>query len=282
LPISSTYKLLALDLDGTLLRRDGTLHERDRWSIARLQEGGVRVTIATGRLYSGSRVAAEAARIEGPIACVDGSHIVDARDSKELFHAALAGQHAVSLRKVLERHATASFIFAQDSIVHDAMGAPFSGYVRTWSPNINVVERVTDHPYWEHERGIMAVVAIGSAAHVHAAAEELLSELAGAAFVVRFAVHRTGDTHAMVVRAAGPTKGTAITWLAEHHGCAPAEVVAVGDWLNDVPMFQVAGRSFAMSRAPEAVKRVATDLLDADGAEEAGVSQAIERAWGTL
>ncbi|UQA61575.1 HAD hydrolase family protein [Polyangium aurulentum] len=276
------YKLLALDLDGTLLRRDGTLHERDRWAIARLQSAGVRVTIATGRLYSGSRAAAEAARIEGPIACVDGSHIVDARDHSEISHVGLVGEHALALRRVLERHATASFMFAHDSIVHDEAGEPFSGYVRTWSPNISVVDRVTSHPYWEHERGILAVVGIGSEAHVKAAAEELQSELADAAFVIRFAVHRTGDMHAMVVRANGPTKGTAVAWLAEHYGCTPADVVAVGDWLNDVPMFKVAGRSFAMVRAPEAVKQAATDLLDADGAEEAGVAQAIERAWGTL
>jgi hypothetical protein len=276
------YKLLALDLDGTLLRRDGTLHERDRWAIARLQSAGVRVTIATGRLYSGSRAAAQAARIEGPIACVDGSHIVDARDHSEIFHAGLVGEHALALRRVLERHATASFMFAHDSIVHDEAGEPFSGYVRTWSPNISVVERVTSHPYWEHERGILAVVGIGTEAHVQAAAEELQSELADAAFVIRFALRRAGDMHAMVVRAKGPTKGTAVAWLAEHYGCTPADVVAVGDWLNDVPMFKVAGRSFAMVRAPEAVKQAATDLLDADGAEEAGVAQAIERAWGTL
>ncbi|HMY16605.1 MAG TPA: HAD hydrolase family protein, partial [Polyangium sp.] len=155
------YKILALDLDGTLLRPDGSLHDRDRWAINQIQSAGVHVTICTGRLYSGSRDAAVAARIEGPIACVDGSHIVNTKDGNEHLHITLAGDHATTLRRIVERHSVASFVFAQDAIVHDAEGEPWAPYVRTWSPNISVVDRVTSHPAWEHERGVHAVVAIG-------------------------------------------------------------------------------------------------------------------------
>ena len=84
----------------------------------------------------------------------------------------------------------------------------------------------------------------------------------------------------MLVRAAGPTKGTAVEWLARHHGCSVAEVVAVGDWLNDLPMFKVAGRSFAMHGAPAAVRNAASDGLDAVGGEGRGVAEAIAKAWG--
>lgn len=276
------YKLLALDLDGTLLRHDGTLHERDRWAIKQIQNAGVHVTICTGRLYSGSRDAATAARIEGPIACVDGSHIVNTKDDKEHVHITLAGDHATTLRRIVEKHSVASFVFAQDAIVHDDQGKPWAPYVSTWSPNIKVVDRVTSHPSWEHERGVHAVVAIGPKEHVERAATELHGELGAEAVVIRFAVHRRGDTHAMIVRRAGTSKGTAITWLAQHHGCSTNEIVAVGDWLNDVPMFNVAGRSFVMASAPSAVKEAATDALDAYSAEDAGVAEAIERAWGRL
>jgi Cof subfamily protein (haloacid dehalogenase superfamily) len=277
-----TYKLLALDLDGTLLRRDGTLHERDRWAIKQIQTAGVEVTICTGRLYSGSRDAAVAARIEGPIACVDGSHIVSAKDDTEHFHATLAGDHATTLRRIVERYPVASFVFAQDAIVHDAVGEPWAPYVRTWSPNVTVVERVTTHPAWEHERGLHAVVAIGQKDHVERAAIELAGELGAAAFVIHFAVNRRSDIHAMIIRRAGTSKGTAISWLAQHHGCRVEDVVVVGDWLNDVPMFNVAGRSFVMASAPPVVKEAATDALRAYSAEDAGVAEAIERAWGTL
>jgi hypothetical protein len=83
----------------------------------------------------------------------------------------------------------------------------------------------------------------------------------------------------MIVRAAGPTKGTAVAWLAEYHGCLPEEVVAVGDWLNDIPMFEVAGRSFAMGQSPKELKDCATDELRADSEVGGGVAEAVRRAW---
>lgn len=238
------------------------------------------VTIVTGRLYSGSREAARTARLLGPIACVDGSHIVHTDGDRELFHRSIAGAHAATLRSVLGKHRTASFLFAHDAIVHDGLGAPFAGYVRTWSPNIAVVEEVGAHPYWDHERGLLAVVAVGQEEPIEEAAAELRSLLAGAAMVVSFSVSRFTGIAALIVRAHGPTKGTAVAWLAEHHGCTPAEVVAVGDWLNDVPMFETAGRSFVMAQAPEAVKRAATDQLEASVETGGGVAEAIAIAWG--
>ena len=271
-------KLLAVDVDGTLLRRDGSIHPEDDAAIQRLRGAGVPVTIVTGRLYSGTRGVAELLRLSGPIACVDGSHIVDLAGDRELFVHAITGDGAVRVRDTLTRHALPSFLFAHDTIVHDAEGADFAPYVRTWSPRVDVVARVADHPFWEHVRGIMAVVVVGPEAPVRAAAEELRAQLAQVARVLTFPVPRL-DRHAMVIRAEGPTKGTAVAWLAEHHGCTVDEVVVVGDWLNDLPMFEVAGRSFVMGQAPRAVKDKATDELVADCVGGGGIAEAIRRAW---
>ena len=274
------HRLLAVDLDGTLLRPDGVVHEADRAAITRLRASGVPTTIVTGRMFSGSRPAAHAAGILGPIACVDGSHIVDVATGGAMRCEVLVAEHALELRGVLDRHGPASFVFARETIVHDEAGDAFVPYVRTWSPNVDRVGRVTDHPCWEHEDGILAVVALGPEAAVLAAVDELRERLPHAAFVVSFAIGRMPGLHAMLVRAAGATKGTAVEWLAAHHGITPAEVVVVGDWLNDVPMFEVAGRSFAMGQAPEHVKAKATDRLAETAHEGGGVAQAIARIWG--
>ena len=110
---------------------------------------------------------------------------------------------------MLERHGPASFLFAHDTIVHDAKGAPYAAYVSTWSPRLSVVARVIDHPYWEHERGLSAVVALASERDIRAAAAEVGDRLGHAAHVIFFPVHRV-DLFAMVIRAAGTTKGTAV------------------------------------------------------------------------
>jgi len=142
-----------------------------------------------------------------------------------------------------------------------------------------VVDRVADHAFWAHERGVVAVVALGAEAEILAAVAEIQALLGHAATVVAFPVARVAK-YALMARAAGPTKGTAVEWLARHHGCAVADVVAVGDWINDVPMFRVAGRSFVMNQAPAAVKACATDELAADVSEGGGIAEAIRRAWG--
>lgn len=273
-------KLLAIDLDGTLLGRDGIPHEADRAALARLFDAGIPATIITGRLYSGTRHVARAVGIEGPIACVDGSHIVDTRSEGSLFSRAIRGDDAVSLRDIVASHDAASFLFAQDIIVHDDRGAPFVQYVRTWSPVVAEVERVADHPHWEHEEGVHAVVSVGPTAQILACAASLRETLAHAAIVIDFPVARLVGAHALVARASGATKGTAVEWLARHHGCAPSEVVAVGDWINDVPMFRVAGRSFVMGQAPDAVKDAATDRLAETVFTGGGVAAAIRTIWG--
>ncbi len=277
-----SYKLLALDVDGTLLRRDGTVSPDDLAAIRRLRASGIPVTIATGRMYSGTSAIARSVGILGPIACVDGSHIVDLTGDVALLRATICGPNAALLRDVMARHVAASFLFAQDTIVHDPEGEPFAPYVRTWSPRIEVVPRVTEHPFWQHPEGLMAVVALGAETRILAAVEELEACLGHAANVVSFPVHRVGGggMFAMMVRAAGTTKGTAIEWLAKHHGCTPGEVVVVGDWLNDVPMFGVAGRSFVMGQAPPEVKARATDELASSCYAGGGVAEAVRRTWG--
>lgn len=277
-----TYKLLVVDLDGTLLRRDGAIDESDREAIGRLKAAGIPSTIATGRLYSGTRHIARLASITGPVACVDGSHIVDACDDRGLFSRCLAGEQALAVRGILERREAVGFLFAQDSVVYDPRGEPFINYVRSWSTNVSSVDRVTEHPFWEHEAGIHAVVAVGTEDQIRGSADEVQRAMPDAAFVFWFPVERRANLFAMIVRAAGSSKGTAVEWLSAHYGCDPSEVVAVGDWLNDVPMFMRAGRSFVMAQAPTHVKAAATDQLEAHASRGGGIAEAIRRAWGKL
>jgi len=79
-----TYRLLAVDLDGTLLRADHRVDDRDIAAIRDLQRAGVTVTIVTGRLHTGASDAARACDIRGAIACVEGSHLVEDRKSTRL------------------------------------------------------------------------------------------------------------------------------------------------------------------------------------------------------
>jgi hydroxymethylpyrimidine pyrophosphatase-like HAD family hydrolase len=130
--------------------------------------------------------------------------------------------------------------------------------------------------------GVTAVVALGTRDQVSKAVAELGRDLPTAVLCAMFPVRRGMHvgTWAMVVRAAGTTKGTAIRWIAEHEQVTLEETVCVGDWMNDVPMFEVAGRSFAMGQAPDEVKAKASDVLPQTVEGGGGVAYAIELAFG--
>jgi len=278
--MTSRYKLLAVDLDGTLLDVRGEPHEADVRAIRALEQTGVAITIITGRLYSGTRRAAAALEIAGPVACVDGSHVVDAASHTTLFHRGIHGDPARKLRDSIARRGPAAFVFARDAVVHDEAGKPYIEYVTTWSNELTVVDSVVGHDAWEHDEGVTAVVAVGSMQQIIGAAEDIARELPGAAFVATFPTRRIEGAWGMVVRASGGDKGSALAWMASHYEVEIAETVAVGDWLNDVPMLAAAGRSFAMGQAPEPVRKVATDVLDETAMEGGGIARAIERAFG--
>jgi Cof subfamily protein (haloacid dehalogenase superfamily) len=282
--VSGPYKLLAIDLDGTLLDHAGEAKDEDVAAIKKLKARGVKVTILTGRLFSGTRPSAELLGIDGPVGCADGSHVVNVRGSKTLLHHGIRGRAADRLRDSVDRNDLVAFLFAEDSIVHDERGADYLPYVRTWSTDLRYAHRVTEHELWDSKDGMTAVVALGREAAIGRTVADIQRDETEAMQVAMFPFRRDPDKSrehwGMVARAAGGTKGTALAWMAAHYGIAVRETVCVGDWLNDLPMLQAAGRSFAMGQAPDEVKKAATDVLERDIASGGGIAEAIERAFG--
>lgn len=275
-----SFRLLAVDLDGTLVDAAGVVHAEDKLAISALAKKGVPTTIITGRLYSGTRHIAREIGASDALGCVDGCHLVHGASGKELHHGGLGGTGADRVRQLLARRGVTSFVFSNDRIYHDEGGVAYLDYVRTWSVDHEQVESVTDERHWENARGVTALVCIGNEATIRSVENEIRTSLGHAVYAIAFPIRRAASSPGwgMVVRAAGYSKGTALVWLAAHYGVAASEVVAVGDWFNDVPMFEVAGRSFVMGQAPDDVKATASDCLRADSSTGGGIAEAALRA----
>lgn len=278
------YKLLAIDLDGTLLDHAGEANDEDVSAIKKLKARGIKVTILTGRLFSGTRPSAELLGIDGPVGCADGSHVVQVKGNKTLLHHGIRGRAADRLRESLDRNDLVAFLLAEDAIVHDERGADYLPYVRTWSTDLRYAHRVTEHALWDSKDGMTAVVALGREASIGRTVADIQRDETEAMQVAMFPFRRDPDKSrehwGMVARAAGGTKGTALAWMAAHYGISVAETVCVGDWLNDLPMLSTAGRSFAMGQSPDEVKKAATDVLQRSIATGGGIAEAIDRAFG--
>ncbi len=240
------------------------------------------MSIVTGRLYSGPRAVAGLLGLRGTVACADGSHLVHTSDHTTLLHHGVKGPSAKRLRDSLARAAMTTFVFAADAIGYDPAGAPFLSYLATWSNDLRLASNVFADDLWNSAEGITGAVALGSAEQIATAVAEIERDLAGIVLITSFPMRRGvhAGLWALIVRAAAGTKGTAVRWIAEHERIALGDTVCVGDWINDVPMFEAAGRSFAMGHAPDEVKAKATDVLPETVGAGGGVARAIEVAFG--
>lgn len=248
----------------------------DRAAIADLKQRGVVVSICTGRMYSGSRAIARELGIDGPIGCIDGAHIVRVADDRSLDARYIDAGAAEALLGVAADHDLISFVFAEDQIFHDPAGEPYLAYVRTWSERSSAVEDVLSGRRWRSSGALAAFVGLGTEDKIARASAALACTSLSA---VSWPVLRDGyaGMWGLLVRSSDVTKATALEWIARHHDVTLADVVAVGDWVNDVPMLRAAGRSFATAHAPDEVKQSATDVLEAPRSGGA-VAEAAARA----
>jgi Cof subfamily protein (haloacid dehalogenase superfamily) len=284
LPAASLKRptFVAIDLDGTLLDVRGRPHESDLRALRAALGAGVRVSIITGRLYSGTRPTAELLGLWGTVACADGSHLVDTRHHRTLLHLGIRGNDARLLRDSLAAAGVTTFVFAEDAIGLDARGTPYAEYVTTWSRDLRPSSDVFRHALWDAHDGITAVVALGTAEQITEVADMIARVLSSAAVVAKFAIRREAHRGmwAIIVRAAGGTKGSALRWIADREQVDLKDTVCVGDWINDIAMFELAGRSFAMGHAPPEVKARATDVLAETVENGGGIARAIAEAFG--
>ncbi len=270
-------RLLALDLDGTLLRRDHSVSPKDHGAIREAIRSGVHVAICTGRVSTGAVETARALGLETTMICADGGVLACPTTAAKRWQSPIRLEAAVHAAIVADASEMASFVFLHHEIHADARGERWLEYVRTWTPHVHVHDRLSEVEHWRSHEDVAVVLAIGERAHVEANAAVLRAERGADLSLATWRAGSSGEQWALMARPAGVDKGTGLAQLAAQLGVARADVCAVGDWYNDVPMFAWAGRSFVMGQSLDDVKQHATDRLVATSDTGGGVAEAIER-----
>lgn len=255
----------------------------DRRAIRELEQRGIPVTLCTGRMFSGTQPIALELGLDAPLACVDGSHVAASITGKDLACATLDAEALALLFGILVEHGAAPFAFSSEHMFHDDAGHPYLSYVKYWSRRMRLVPDLLSKAGWSADQAVPAVLAIASQERIREAELALKTRGASSLQCVSFeSLNLTDDQGrrpwALLVRAAGYDKGTAVKWLARHYNVELDEIVAVGDWLNDIPMLQQVGMSFAMAQAPDEVQAAASDVLQADDERGGAILEAAERA----
>ncbi len=262
-------QLLALDIDGTIAGESNTVREPVRKAVAAAKAKGIRVAIATGRMFRSARRFAEAIGTDLPIISYNGAWIKDPVTETVHWHRPVGRDLATELLDYFERpewRSTVSVHFYIDDKLY--------------------VRELSDASRRYSERSGIEAIAVGDLREtLHTEPTKILALSADAAEIARVTAglkQRYGPDElyctrsvATFIEACHPqvNKGEAIRFLAQKMlGLRPENVMAVGDNFNDLEMLQYAGLGVAMGSAPEAVKAAAKWVapdVEADGAAAA-------------
>lgn len=262
-----SYKLLALDLDDTLLNGQSQISARNRQAISEAIQQGVLVTIATGRMFVSARPYARQLGIELPIITYHGALIKEPGSGKEIWHRPVSRELACEIVEEAEGRGFHVNIYREDSLYAREENEYTRYYEKLASVKVNTVGELV--PFLEQApEGPTKLTIIDWDGRIQGL-EEKLSSIHGDKLTILQSL-----SYFLEVTDAEATKGQALHRFSERYGVCREQVVAIGDSYNDLDMIEYAGLGVAMANARAEVRDVA-DLITKTNLED-GVAAVIE------
>jgi Cof subfamily protein (haloacid dehalogenase superfamily) len=258
-------RLVATDLDGTLLRSDGTVSDRTRRALNATIAAGVDVVILTARPPRYIDLVAEQMGISGVVVCSNGAMLYDLATGRVTDVLALPLQTA---RRVARAVALAvpdvGFAIETGSLVvcEPRFVRRYDGDLHHDVPDLDEM--------WQCGVPIVKLLAWSASS----TSDELVTAAVAVVGADAECTH-SGGTSTLEVSAAGVSKASALAALCAARGIAPADVVAFGDMPNDLPMLGWAGTSYAVANAHPYVLARASARTAAN--DDDGVALTLER-----
>ncbi|MEV6806417.1 HAD-IIB family hydrolase [Streptomyces sp. NPDC051132] len=258
------YGLVATDLDGTLLRPDGSVSRRTRDALAAATAAGAVHIVVTGRAVSRTRHVLDDLGYDGLAVCGQGAQVYDAGAHRLLTSVTLDRQLAgVALAKIEAEVGPLHLAATRDGLDGDVLvgpgyaltgslpGTPFRDVSDLWAAPLNKI--YIQHPTMDDDE-------LAQAAR-QAAGGFVTVTMAGAGIVELLPL--------------GLSKATGLSVAARRLGLKAADTIAFGDMPNDIPMFAWAARGVAMANAHAELKAVADEVTTSH--EDDGIAVVLER-----
>lgn len=264
------YKLLVLDVDGTLLNDEREISKRTLAALLKVQQMGVRIVLASGRPTYGLMPLAktlELGNYGGFVLSYNGCQIIKAQNGEILFERRINPEMLPYLEKKARKNGFAIFTYHNDTLITDS---PDNEYIKNEAllNNLKIIK--------EDEFSTAIDFAPCKCMLVSDKEEALIEleqhwekRLAGTLDAFR------SEPYFLEVVPCGINKANTLGALLEHLEVTREEAIAVGDGVCDVTMLQLAGMGVAMGHSQDSVK-VCADYVTASN-EEDGVALAVEK-----
>lgn len=264
------YKLLVLDVDGTLLNDEREISKRTLAALLKVQQMGVRIVLASGRPTYGLMPLAktlELGNYGGVVLSYNGCQIIKAQNGEILFERRINPEMLPYLEKKARKNGFAIFTYHDDTLITDS---PDNEYIKNEAllNNLKIIREDEFSTAIDFAPCKCMLVSDKEKALI-GLEQHWEKRLAGTLDAFR------SEPYFLEVVPCGVNKANTLGALLEHLGVTREEVIAVGDGVCDVTMLQLAGMGVAMGHSQDSVK-ICADYVTASN-EEDGVALAVEK-----
>ncbi|WP_042164283.1 Cof-type HAD-IIB family hydrolase [Paenibacillus gorillae] len=259
------YKLIAIDVDDTLLNDELIVTDGTRAALEQAIAQGVTVTLATGRMYASARKIADQIQLNVPIITYQGSLVKTLLDGQVLYERSVPTE----ITRLLYAFAKEKGLHLQFYVDDVLYVAEDNDRARAYSALSKIPYVVADDVEALLDKPNTKLLMIDEPDYLDQIAEELKPLISDKVHMTKSKAHYLEFTHKE------GTKGHALRFMAEHLGCSIEQTIAIGDAWNDREMIEAAGLGVAMGNAVPALKELANYVTLSNN--EDGVKHVIDK-----
>jgi Cof subfamily protein (haloacid dehalogenase superfamily) len=280
-------KLLALDLDGTVLDSRGNVPDANRKAIAEAERHGVLVTIASGRRFRDARPVGIDLNLNAPLITHNGALLKYAESLESVAAALLDTETALEVLRVGRSYGGTGLVSAdphgKGTMLYERIAEqnePFNKYIR-WAESMHgdeaseAVIRVDSLESSVSDHEVIHISFSGRCRGMEDLATILSAEL-GDTITLLATIYPKLDFTLLDVLPPGASKGSGVSKLAAINGISQAEIMVIGDNFNDLEMLEIAGTPVVMANADPSL-RERPEFYTTLSNDESGVAAAINR-----
>lgn len=255
-------QLVAIDVDGTLINDHYEIPERNKVAIQKLQEKGTRIVLATGRGPRSCYPLIEELQLEDPIITHNGAVVLDPK-SKEI--SLEIGFQAKELLPVLH--------FCREEGIHYDLNTAFDMYIENMPEGAaEMYKKFFVEPQLISDMSLLQEQVVKFTLFSEQERLDYAMDKVEALFP-DWSVIRSGEKFIDIIHPQA-TKGYALSHLLKIYDIQPENVMAFGNYFNDLEMLQLAGTGIAMENSPDQVKELADRVTSSNN--ESGVALILE------
>ena len=286
------YKLVAIDLDGTLLNSYGEISQRNKNAIKKSMERGIQVIIASGRPITSAKSYANESGANNYMVCGNGSILYDVKNDKIIYDRFIERQKALQIIKICEDNSIFFSIYTENLAISKSMNYNISFYNNEnkkvpddKKTNIKIVDNIYKYVEENSDIQILKITVCDESKIIFDGIIRKLREVKNVdvldvehmakKYIKCGTEERKVEYYYTEITSKGVDKWGAIKKLADNLKIDPSEIIAIGDNMNDKAMIENAGLGIIMQNSAPYMKQFA-DVVVCDNNND-GVAEALEK-----